>query len=432
MLANFRSGTYTIGYRFTPDADSVYGGEKTGTITLDMTRIPVSAPVVKITAESSRVLLSWAPVDDAIAYEINLVDGDSFVKVGDTTQTSYAYTDVAENESYSFLVRAYDGDTFSDYTSEDIVTVIVKAENADPFAEVSVAGHSLILTDNIGVNFYMTLSEEILSDTGAYMEFRLPNETVSRVMVSAAEPVQLSGNTCYRFPCFVAASEMADTITARIVSNGKSSAEYTYSVIEYAQSILESPEKYTYTVPVVKAMLNCGTRAQEYFGHNTELLANSILPAEDKAVSEAGDIDLSAYGIAVTDNDETVSYKGMVISLQSKIVMKLYFDSKRELQLSDFSVLDGTRAVSNARLSVGTDANGFYIAISDITAAYFDKSFSVAVGNLYIGNVGVFSYLGQALNSSDSKLVDVSCSIYDYNCAIEDYLAAIQSELPLA
>lgn len=84
----------------------------------------------------------------------------------------------------------------------------------------------------------MTLSEEILSDTGAYMEFRLPNETVSRVMVSAAGPVQLSGNTCYRFPCFVAASEMADTITARIVSNGKSSAEYTYFVIEYAQSIL--------------------------------------------------------------------------------------------------------------------------------------------------------------------------------------------------
>ena len=73
-----------------------------------------------------------------------------------------------------------------------------------------------------------------------------------------------------------------------------------------------------------------------------------------------------------------------------------------------------------------------YIAISDITAADFDKSFSVAVGNLSVGNVGVFSYLGQALNSSDSKLVDVSCSIYDYNCAIEDYLAAIQSELPLA
>lgn len=424
MLANYRSGTYTIGYRFTPDSNSVYGGEKTGTITLDMTRIPVSAPVVTITAESSQVLLSWAAVDEAIAYEINLMDGDSFVKVGDTTQTSFAYTDVTENESYSFLVRAYDGDTFSDYTDEDIVTAIVKSDDVDPLTEVYVAGHNLILADNIGVNFYMSLPEEILNDSETYMKFSLPNGFVSRVFICDAKPEMLDGKTCYKFPCFVAAAEMTDTITARLYYGGKSSEDFTYSVTEYAQVILDNPEQYADSVPVVKAMLNYGSRSQVYFSHNTETLANELLPAAERAVTEAADIDLSAYKPMVTDNDDSLSFKGMAISLQSRIGIKLYFESDSELSLSDFTVTDATDAVSADRLSIGTDNNGFFLAISNITAEDFDKSFTVSCGNLTVGNVSVFGYIRQALSNSDSKLVEVAGSIFDYNRAIEAYIAA--------
>lgn len=427
ILANYRSGTYKIGYRFTPDSDSVYGGVKTGTITLDMTKIPVSAPVVTITAESSRVLLSWAAVDEAIAYEINLMDGDSFVKVGDTTQTSFAYTDVTENESYSFLVRAYDGDTFSDYTDDDIVTAIVRADDVDPLAEVYVAAHNLILADNIGVNFYMSLPEEILNDSETYMKFSLPNGFVSRVFISDAKPEMLDGKTCYKFPCYVAAAEMTDTITARLYYRGECSEEYTYSVDEYAQSVLENPERYTDTVPVVKAMLNYGSRAQEFFGHNTEHLANELLPAEERAVTEAADIDLSVYKPAVTDNDADLSFKGMVISLKSRIGLKLYFESESELALSDFTITDGTNAVSDSRLSTGTDDNGFYLAVSDITAADFDRSFTVSCGNLTVRNISVFSYIRQALTGTDSALAETAASIYDYNRAIEAYIAAQQS-----
>lgn len=423
MLANYRSGTYTIGYRFTPDSDSVYGGEKTGTITIDMTKIPVSAPAVTITAESSRVLLSWTPVDEAIAYEINLVDGDSFVKVGDTTQTSFAYTDVTENESNSFLVRAYDGDTFSDYTDKDIVTAIVRADDVDPLTEVYVAAHNLILADNIGVNFYMSLPEEILSDTETYMKFSLPNGFVSRVFISEAKPEVIDGKTCYKFPCYVAAAEMTDTITARLYYRGKSSEEFTYSVTEYAQRILESPEKYTDTVPVVKAMLNYGSRAQEYFEHNTGLLANELLPAEERAVTEAADIDLSAYKPAITDLDSDLSFKGMSISLKSRIGLKLYFESARELALSDFTVTDANGTVSDSRLSTGTDENGFYLAVSDITAKDFDKCFTVSCGNLNVCNVSVFSYICQALTGTDSALAETAASIFDYNRAIEAYIA---------
>lgn len=424
MLANFRSGTYTIGYRFTPDSSSVYGGEKTGTITLDMTRIPVAAPVVSVSSSNGQILLSWAAVNEAIAYEIDLVDGDDIVKVGDTTQTSYAYTNVAESESYSFVVRAYDGDTFSDYTEDDIVTAIVKSdEPSDPFADVTLEGHSLVITDNIGVNFYMTLSDEIIADPDACMEFSLPNGTVSRVMVSDARTQQLDGKTCYVFPCYVAACEMTDRITARLASHGEYGTEYTYSVQEYAKCILDEPELYADTIPVIKAMLNYGSEAQVFFAHNTDSLANSILSPDDRVLTDKSEIDLSLYNISVTGNNESLSYKGIVISLKSRIVLKIYFDTDTDMNINSFSVNEGGNAISADRFTIGSDSNGKYLAISDICAGDFDRSFTVSSGDLTVSNISVFSYIAQALDSSDSQLVDVARALYDYNRSVEAYIS---------
>ena len=49
------------------------------------------------------------------------------------------------------------------------------------------AGYSLSLTGNIGVNFYMELTDQIIADKDAYMQFTLPNGTVTKVPVSAAQ-----------------------------------------------------------------------------------------------------------------------------------------------------------------------------------------------------------------------------------------------------
>lgn len=422
MLANFRSGTYTIGYRFTPASNSVYGGVKTGTITLDMTKIPVAAPAVQATSRDSKVMLSWQPVENAVAYEIDLMDGEDIVKVGDTTQTSYAYTDVNVNESYSFLVRAYDGDSFSDYTTDNIVTVIVK-EN-DPFGDVVLKGHSLVIADDIGVNFYMELPDEILADDEAYMEFSQQDNTVSRVMVSDAQSKQLGETTCYVFPCYVAACEMTDTINARLSALGEYSAEFTYSVQEYAQSILADPTGYADTVPIINAMLNYGSEAQTFFDHNTSTPANSILADNDKTLTDKDDIDLSSYKYSTMDLDNSISFSGISLSLRSKIALKMYFDSENDLNIGSFTVKCGSNNVSADRLSVGRDSNGTYLAISDISAGDFDQSFIVSTGSLTIRNISVFSYLKQALESTDSKLVDIARAIYDYNEAVEEYIAA--------
>lgn len=65
------------------------------------------------------------------------------------------------------------------------------------------AGYSLSLTGNIGVNFYMELSDQIIADKDAYMQFTLPNGTVTKVLVSEAQTNTTinAEKTYYRFPC---------------------------------------------------------------------------------------------------------------------------------------------------------------------------------------------------------------------------------------
>ena len=111
------------------------------------------------------------------------------------------------------------------------------------------AGYSLSLTGNIGVNFYMELSNDIVNDESAYMNFTLPNGTTSKVYVSGThedgstattDTTVKNGVTYYVFTCEVAAKEMTSDIKAQMIGNNgeKTGKVYTYTVKEYADYIL--------------------------------------------------------------------------------------------------------------------------------------------------------------------------------------------------
>ena len=89
----------------------------------------------------------------------------------------------------------------------------------------------------------MELSNKIIADKDAYMQFTLPNGTVTKVPVSAAQTnVTIEeGTTYYRFPCEVASYEMTQDIKAQMFDgNGKCGKEYTYTVRDYAQYIIKN------------------------------------------------------------------------------------------------------------------------------------------------------------------------------------------------
>lgn len=327
---------------------------------------------------------------DGSCYAYLTAGTEHFVRMGTATTTT-VYTYDTESEEWNSAVL--------------------------PF-RTSVAAHSLLLADSIGVKFYMELSDYLLTDDTAVMTFTVNGKEIV-IPVKGTQAETLFEKTVYPFTCYVAAAEMTDVISARISAGEYNGEVFTYSVQEYAQYMLDNPEgenaKY---IPVVKAMLNYGAAAQKYFGHNTKNLANSILDEGDRAASTVTLSDIVACKMSLSDKDADIDFVGYAISLKTKITAKLYF-SGNNFTAEDFTVLSGGQAVDPSRLSVGSDSNGTYLAINDINAGDFDRSFTISAGGITIENFSVYSYLRQCLKNNRTDLTKLVNTLCCYNEAVE-------------
>lgn len=284
----------------------------------------------------------------------------------------------------------------------------------------SVAGHSLVLADSIGVKFYMELADDLLSDDTAKMTFTV-NGKQTIIPVSEGQRATLNDRTVYAFTCYVAAAEMTDQITAQVTAADYSSEEFTYNVQTYAKYILDNPATYSEYVPVVEAMLNYGAEAQKYFKHNTETLANNILDEGDKTTDPVTLPELKSYNYTCSDRDADIDFAGYTISLKSRITAKLYFEGA-DLTKDKITVLAGKQEVDLNRLTIGSDSNGTYLAISDINAGDFDQSFTISVGGITIDKFSVYSYLYQCLKKDRTDLKNIVNTLYAYNEAVKEII----------
>ncbi|MBQ9199677.1 MAG: hypothetical protein IJ141_05810, partial [Lachnospiraceae bacterium] len=274
-------------------------------------------------------------------------------------------------------------------------------------------GYSLSLDGDIGVNFYMELDQSVIEDTGAYMQFTLPNGDMPKVYVKDVKnsPVDIEDKTYYVFKCNVAAKEMTDTIKAQMFSGGKSGQGYEYTVKEYADYLLDNTnknEEYEKVAPLVKAMLNYGTYAQEYFGYKTDKPANASLSAADKALGEViipGSFKYNADNTSITADG--VTFAGATLSLKSETTLSLYFTG-----LPDNTVF------SCEGKKVETAKNGGYVVarIRGIKAEELKNDFTVTFGNGGSVTYNAMTYCYNVLNggSDNVKLQNVVKALYKY------------------
>lgn len=113
--------------------------------------------------------LSWEPVSGAISYEIDKINGNTAYKVGETSQTSYIYTDVEENQSYSFVVRAFDGDSLSAYSTDDVVTVTVPAREKQALP----ADSGGIIDQSVEIQDEKDIISDTVSISDSWLEYKL-------------------------------------------------------------------------------------------------------------------------------------------------------------------------------------------------------------------------------------------------------------------
>ena len=283
------------------------------------------------------------------------------------------------------------------------------------------AGYSLSLAGNIGVNFYMELSDKILTDEDAYMQITLPNGTVTKVLVSDAQTNTeiKEGTTYYRFPCEVASYEMTQDIKAQMFDgNGNWGKEYTYTVRDYAKYIIENDSLYVDAISFVVTMLDYGACSQKYFKVAVDDLANKELnPSNDISGLDSDYMD--DFAAKKAEDDVLGQFAGLNMVLESETTLNIFYEPKEGIDVSKltFSV-DGKEVTPEKR------GQYYILSLENIKANELEtsKTFTVTDGtNTLSGDYCAMMYCYQVLNAAEGTYEDdlvtlvKAFSAYAYN-----------------
>ena len=284
------------------------------------------------------------------------------------------------------------------------------AEYASKSPEVSLYGRSITLKDNIDVNYYMEMSDSVF-EHDAYLEFKIGGQTYKLNASDAAE-VNENGKTLYKFSCPVNAAQMSDTIETRIVIDNKTEEEYLYSVKEYATELLSKSNEYPEeTIKLVKALLNYGTAAQNFFKYNTDKPANAGLSDTDKAVAAA---DFAAYKAVIkTDSANSQSngltYYGSSLICKSEMTVRHYFMVNEGCDINNYKFSYVNADGNEVSLTPKKASDGVYcVDINGIMARNLNSNYACKVTGknkacIFELDYGPFSYSQKVINSGNSS-----------------------------
>lgn len=284
------------------------------------------------------------------------------------------------------------------------------AEYASESPAVSLYGRSITLKDNIDVNYYMEMSDSVF-EHDAYLEFKIGGQTYKLNASDAAE-VNENGKTLYKFSCPVNAAQMSDTIETRIVIDNKTEEEYSYSVKEYATELLSKSNEYpAETIKLVKALLNYGTAAQNFFKYNTDKPANAGLSDTDKAIANA---DFAAYKAVIkTDSANSQSngltYYGSSLICKSEMTVRHYFMVNEGCDINNYKFSYVNAYGNEVSLTPKKASDGVYcVDINGIMARNLNSNYACKVTGknkacIFELDYGPFSYSQKVINSGNSS-----------------------------
>ena len=316
------------------------------------------------------------------------------------------------------------------------------------------AGYSLSLTGNIGVNFYMELSDDVVNDASAYMNFTLPNGTTSKVYVSGThedgstattDTTVKNGVTYYVFTCEVAAKEMTSDIKAQMIGNNgeKKGTVYTYTVKEYADYILshmsaEESDISKATIQLVKGMLNYGGAAQKYFGYKTDKLASDGLTLTGTVFNDTSiinNITNEANKASVTCANAKVTFKSAYLSLNSTtdLCVSVQFADDVTVKEDMFAIWCNTDQISKDQYEVTkvNEENCYKITLHGVKASQLNEKYAFYVelsdteyAELAYGtNSYAYTVMSSACDNINNieSLREVVKALYAYGSCAQEY-----------
>ena len=263
------------------------------------------------------------------------------------------------------------------------------------------AGYTLSLEGNIGVNFHMQLSDEVLNDDDAYMNFTLGGKNYLQIPVKGVEPTIINGKECYVFKCTVPVKDMDTEITAQIVlSEDRKGSVYTYTVKDYADEITQSGGNYSEEViELVEAMSDFGDYATAYF---TDGNAGATPELPELTEEDLGY--LATMQAKIADDKDSIYY-GSSLLLKSDTILRHYFTEK----------VPGSTQKGDL----------YYIDSEGIPAHELGKERVTEVGDIEITyNPLSYAYIALTREGIEESLTSLMCAMYQYHQAAQAYLEA--------
>ena len=267
-------------------------------------------------------------------------------------------------------------------------------------ATVSVESWNVALGDNIGMNFYLNISEEAQD---AKIQVTLNDITVNLTVDDL-----IATDNGYKFSVELAAAQMMDVVCVEIVC-GETIIQNEYTIREYADYILDDANGYDdVTKALVKEMLNYGAAAQVYFDYNVDNLADSDIQGTGLvAIPETAEIEKSVSGSV-----DGVRFYGSTLLFRSKTAVRYYF-------IGD--ITNCAFSVDNVPYTPVEKDGMWYVEIADINPQDLNKAITLSVNDTLFITYGPMNYMVRKRDSSNSNLVALLQAMYNYHLAAVTY-----------
>ena len=326
-------------------------------------------------------------------------DGKTLTEGKDYTITGTAsFTEAGTYTCHIRGIHNYSGTVECSYTVKSNVTATAK-----------IISYSTSLGGNIAMNFYVELSEDLVTDPNAYIQFSFAGKTVN---VPLSEGV-LSG-TSYRFACPITSKNMTDDITAQVYNgSGPVGDPKTMAVDTYCNWIIANTSDKK-TINLMKAMLNYGASAQMLFSYRTDDLANAALADADKVFDK---VDASAFAHSRVGEEDGIKPVSYTLLLDSETTVRCYFQLTGTKTIDEF-----TFTVDGIEVTPTYKDGYYYIEKANIAAHRLDDMHVFTCGNITI-TYGGMSYVNQVMTYYTSGTTfDMASALYAYSKAAEAYI----------
>ena len=428
---NLSNGTITNCYY----DSTVYTGAAIGTNSGMTTKIEGKTTEQYKTGEVAYLLsqgCSTGEGDDTVTYDGSIwgqtIGTDTYPNLGGAKVYKNAIYNGCEGKPGEPVSYAYSNTEKSTYGDHPDADNDGKCDDCGAIIDgigAKLAGYSLSLTGNIGVNFYMELSNKIIADKDAYMQFTLPNGTITKVLVSEAQTNTTinAEKTYYRFPCEVASYEMTQDIKAQMFDgNGKCGKEYTYTVRDYAQYLIDHVDLYQDAYPFAVAMLNYGACSQKYFNKAVDDLANKNLNSYDQEIPDRFDGYINGFVAEKAENGVLGQFAGLSMVLKSETTLNIFYEPKEGIDVSKLNfIVDGKEITPVKR------GQYYILSLENIKANELgnSKKFTVTDGtNTLSGDYCAMMYCYQVLQAQEGTYEDALVTLVK---AFSNYAYTAQS-----